>query len=625
MVDVSVIIPARNERFLCKTIRDIVEKSKIDTEVIAMLEGYWPDEDWTDDLKTHPKVHYVHFSAPRGMRGALNAGVALARGKFVMKLDAHCMVSEGFDEVLANVCRDNWVCVPTRHRLDPENWRTNDGHRHPINYLYLNNNGTLDGKLWNQKNAKTSLDTIRIDDLIAMQGSCYFMTKEHWLRMGLLDVEHYGTFRKDPQEVIFKTWTSGGRCVRVKDCWYAHLHKGKKYGRGYHASRTEYRKGDEYVKKWFTDEAWDERQKMPFKELIQKFPDMPGWHDHPWFNEEDIKAAKEKQVAGLPRTYQYLEVNGEPFTRPRPERTHSRFWNQGKWDNFIKPLLPEDPTDMTLVEMGANVGLFLKLAKDYGFRNVIGIEKDKTPVKIGNRYRDTIGYDYTLLKRSMGGKFGELGSFDIDELPAADITLMSTFHYHIDINAWYKYLERLRTKTCYALLVSVPDSPRYAWRVNGHLGYLKKYFDGWELVKMIDDVPEEGDSSPRKLFSVLFKSPCLRRVNIEKVQLRQGNRETSFGHLAIRDLTERVIAGDDIDIVDTEFYREWKRRKPRWAERTTRVFCQGKLDLVRGIVKDGLKDPILVQKDTLKLADGSHRIEVMDVLGYKTIIARELP
>lgn len=276
---VSVIIPARNEIFLPQTIDDLCAKARGPLEVIAILDGYWPER-----ISEDKRVHYVHHTKPRGMRAGLNEGVELARGEFVMKLDAHCMVSEGFDVVLAQTCQPDWVCVPTRHRLDAENWCVSNGNRPPINYQFIDlSNDGLNGKEWREKNADRSLDAVRVADIISCQGSCYFMHKAHWCAMGLLDEERYGTFRKDPQEVMFKTWTSGGRCVRVKDAWYAHLHKGRQYGRMYTMDMADYRRGDEYVKQWWTDSAWDERQTIPLSRIFrEKFSDMPGWGNHPW-------------------------------------------------------------------------------------------------------------------------------------------------------------------------------------------------------------------------------------------------------------------------------------------------------------------------------------------------------
>ena len=280
---VSVIIPARNEIFLPQTIDDLCAKAQGPLEVIAILDGYWPER-----ISEDKRVHYVHHTKPRGMRAGLNEGVELARGEFVMKLDAHCMVSPGFDVVLARTCQPDWVCVPTRHRLDAENWCINDGNRPPINYQFIDlSNDGLNGKEWRERNADRSLDAVRVADIISCQGSCYFMRRDHWQAMGLLDEEHYGTFRKDPQEVMFKTWTSGGRCVRVKDAWYAHLHKGRRYGRMYSMDMRDYRKGDEFVKAWWTDSAWDERQAIPLRQVFRRFSDMPGWADHPWMQDTE--------------------------------------------------------------------------------------------------------------------------------------------------------------------------------------------------------------------------------------------------------------------------------------------------------------------------------------------------
>ena len=44
MSKLSVIVPARNELFLNKTVDDLFAKAHGDVEVIAVLDGYWPGE-----------------------------------------------------------------------------------------------------------------------------------------------------------------------------------------------------------------------------------------------------------------------------------------------------------------------------------------------------------------------------------------------------------------------------------------------------------------------------------------------------------------------------------------------------------------------------------------------------
>jgi len=234
MPTTSVVIPARNEQFLTHTIRDLLEKAHGDIEIIVLLEGYRPDE-----IVSDPRVHYTHFSKPRGMRGAINAGVALARGKYIMKCDAHCMFDEGYDVKLAADLEPNWIAVPRRSSLDAELWEPK--RKKAIDYMYLcaptdpNDFGgpSLHGRTWSEKQNDASLKEVLIDDLMSAQGSCWFMHKDyfHWLE--LLDDVNYGHFCFEFQEIGLKCWLSGGRVIRNKKTWYAHLHKGKKYGRGW--------------------------------------------------------------------------------------------------------------------------------------------------------------------------------------------------------------------------------------------------------------------------------------------------------------------------------------------------------------------------------------------------------
>jgi len=602
-------IPSRNEPFLAQTVDDIFAKATGAIEVIVHLDGYWPDP----PLVERPNLHLIHRSKSVGLRAGLNAAAAVATGDYVMKADAHCMFSEGFDEVLAADCGDNWVCVPTRHRLDADNWQVNDGNRRPINYLYLDaSNDGINVKEWRQKNNDTSLDAVEIDDILTCQGSCFFLPRAYWYELELLDEANYGSFRKDPQEVTFKAWCSGGRVVRNKRCWYAHLHKGKQHGRGYKPNKTDWNQGDEYVKKWWTDEAWD-KQTKPFGWLLQKFSDMPGWEGYKW-----MPAVDEPE---LPNLYQVLEVGGQPFSKPKPGRTGSRFWNEGKWMSFVDPLLPEDCTDQTFVEMGCDAGLFLKLATDRGFRRVVGVEKNRTPVKWAEKYRDALGYNYQVLKRQLGGNLGENGTFDIDELPVADITLMSTFHYYIDINAWVKYLDRLKAKSCYVLVVSRTEMREDHWLAKASYDAVRDYFSDWDVVGGIDNVSTDGDPSPRDLYSVLFKSPLVSSIPIESIDARNGD---EMGQ-AVADLAQKIAVGGDVDLWSTDYYLQWLGRKQgKWSERTARRFVQLKADVMTSVVTNGLLDPIIVQRDGLKVSDGGHRLAVLKALGYKNVFVRQV-
>ena len=279
----SIIIPSRNEKYLNKTLEDLLSKAKGAIEIIIVLDGYWQVPIITDD-----RIIYIHKGLARGMRAAINSAVAIAKGKYIMKTDAHCMFDEGYDEVLKADCEKNWVVVPRRKRLDPETWSLKDVNKPDVDYMFLCSptnpedfgGAGLNGKIWDEKNKDPELKKILIDDLMSAQGSCWFMHRDYFYELELMDEESYGIFWNEFQEIGLKCWLSGGRVVVNKKTWYAHWHKGKENGRGYFLSRAPLEKGANYTRKWLTmGEAWH-KQTLPIEWLIKKFSPVPTWEQN---------------------------------------------------------------------------------------------------------------------------------------------------------------------------------------------------------------------------------------------------------------------------------------------------------------------------------------------------------
>ena len=80
--------------FMAQTVEDVLAHSRADTEVIAFLDGDWPPH---RGIRDDPRVKVVKTTVPVGQRAATNLGAQLSRAKYIMKLDAHCSVDEGFD------------------------------------------------------------------------------------------------------------------------------------------------------------------------------------------------------------------------------------------------------------------------------------------------------------------------------------------------------------------------------------------------------------------------------------------------------------------------------------------------------------------------------------------------
>ena len=278
MVKVSILIPSRNEIFLQKTVSDLISKAEGDIEIVVVLDGYWP----TPPLKEDKRLKIIHRGAPRGLRNGINSGVAIASGEYIMKTDAHCMFDQGYDKKLMADCDKDWVVIPRRYSLDAELWQVKD--KPPIDYMYLSypddpqdfGGAGYHGREWPQKNRDANLKDVLVDDLMSFQGSCWFMRKDYFRYLELMDEDKWKAFYQEAQEIGLKCWFSGGRVVINKKTWYAHLHKGKQYGRGYFLDKKCLTPAVEYTNKFVTDNDWH-KTIHDIRWLVKRFWPVPGW------------------------------------------------------------------------------------------------------------------------------------------------------------------------------------------------------------------------------------------------------------------------------------------------------------------------------------------------------------
>lgn len=297
MMKVSVIIPSRNEHFLQRTIDDLLEKAQGDVEIIVVMDG--TDQDVRQDKRV-VKIRHGELGDNFGLRDSVNLGIRASSGDYILKADGHTMWDEGWDVKLVEDCEDNWVVIPRRWRLDPEAWaKTTDSEgdrRPPVDYMFIaypyerpyDRTCGLHGDIWKAAQAERS-DKL-IDDVMTMQGSAYFMKKSYWYELGEMDSTLYGPFTHESQEISNKAWLTGGRVVVNKKTWYAHLHKGKKYGTGYGFSTKQWEKWAELHEKGrqFCTEYWLTTQDYAhdFEWLINKFWNftsegrIPTWPDN---------------------------------------------------------------------------------------------------------------------------------------------------------------------------------------------------------------------------------------------------------------------------------------------------------------------------------------------------------
>lgn len=312
--DLSILIPARNEIYLRVTVDNILENIRGNTEVIVGLDGAWADPPLLDD----PRVTILYRNVPAGQRGMTNDLCRLSKAKYIMKIDAHCAVDEGFDIKMIEAFKevgDNVTMIPALYNLHAFNWKClkcgNEWYQSPQpSHCQLpgearkdnpNCDNTKDFKkviIWQKRGEGRRSEAYRFDttlhfqyhreqmkkstgDLIetmSAQGSCFMLTREKYWELDICD-EEFGSWGQQGTEVACKTWLSGGRLLTNRKTWYAHMFRtqGGDFGFPYPLSGEQVEHARKYSKDLFMENTW-KLQKYPLSWLLDKFKPLPDWH-----------------------------------------------------------------------------------------------------------------------------------------------------------------------------------------------------------------------------------------------------------------------------------------------------------------------------------------------------------
>lgn len=225
-IKLSIVIPGYKDKYHEATVKDILKNSALGDalEIVSVFDGFWPEWEIVEDQRRR----IVHLGANRGMRGAINAGVAVARGEYFMRLDEHCCFAKGFDKELTDTCKENEVMTAKRFFLDPEKWQVMD--KEPVEHekLVIQNVSEgvrkFSGVRWRERDKEQK--DVMISETLAMQGSMWIANREFFLKtVGVLQTEGYGPLIQDSVEVTMKYWRAGGRLMLNKNTWYAHKHR----------------------------------------------------------------------------------------------------------------------------------------------------------------------------------------------------------------------------------------------------------------------------------------------------------------------------------------------------------------------------------------------------------------
>lgn len=260
MPELSILIPARNEEWLQKTIDDIFLHCEDigNLEVIVGLDG----ASELEKIKLFATMGGNYYTLNHliietskvviGQRAMTNKLAKLSTAKYIMKCDAHVSFAQGFDRVLLASMDDNTVMTPMLCRLDAKEWNI-IATPFTKKYYFDTNMVFQYGKQEDEKDSWGLVPTM------SLQGSCFVVSREKYWEWNLCD-ERYGSWGFQGSETACKTWFNGGRVVTNTDTFYGHMFRGA----GQNVTEIPYVRTKEEI----------EQAKMCAQELL-KHPKMP--------------------------------------------------------------------------------------------------------------------------------------------------------------------------------------------------------------------------------------------------------------------------------------------------------------------------------------------------------------
>ena len=295
MAKLSILIPARNEEWLQRTIEDIFEHIEGDTEVIVGIDGLPYQGRLTD--KWHDKnIHFELAMDPVGQRAMTNRLAKRSTAKYLMKTDAHVSFSQGFDVEMMKQMEDDMVLVPSLMNLHVFNWVCDDCQA-------IHEQGNPPAECWRCKKDKFHKDLVwqvrprpietdfafdsrlifgytnitkpgDLTESMSIQGSGFMVTRERYWENDLCS-EDFHSWGQQGVEVACKTWLSGGRVMCTKNAYMGHFFR-TPTGFPYPIIGEEIFENQRRSRELFLGNNWP-KQTRSFQSLIEQFNYPLDW------------------------------------------------------------------------------------------------------------------------------------------------------------------------------------------------------------------------------------------------------------------------------------------------------------------------------------------------------------
>lgn len=264
---ISVIIPARQEPYINKTIESLYDNASGEIEVIVILDGENADIDSRAKVILHP--------APLGRRVCMNEGAAISRGEYLLHIDAHCSMTPEWDKRLQEVCADNTLVVSVIAAMNEETWQIKP--RHYYTFVSLDKN--LVEHWWGEY--KELSDCTVTEETMALTGCGWMIRKDYYQSLGGCD-ESLGQLGHLGPEWALQVWCNSGKLLLRTDVFCGHVfacnskkiqpYNPQKISDADFRDRMYAKYGDkiEWLRKKFNPPQWDETQEIETIEKVEQ-------------------------------------------------------------------------------------------------------------------------------------------------------------------------------------------------------------------------------------------------------------------------------------------------------------------------------------------------------------------
>jgi glycosyltransferase involved in cell wall biosynthesis len=256
---VSIMIPCIKEdmQYLEKTIDSLYKNAVGPIEFIVAFDGFEPTKRPVD-------IKYVAFCPRVGVRAAMNQMAAMAEGEFLLRIDAHCTITEGWDARMKESCLPKTTVAADIDRLIPETWQ---GEGFDAGMWAFDEN--IDLKM--VRGWKLPEHRLLEEEMLCTMGQGYMIPREYYLECGGCDEDH-GVYGDLGAEWSLKTWLTGGRTIMRTDVVCTHL-----FRPGQTIFTIDQDMRERSKKRLYDEWVVGNRGSKPFWWLLNKFDHYAGW------------------------------------------------------------------------------------------------------------------------------------------------------------------------------------------------------------------------------------------------------------------------------------------------------------------------------------------------------------